>query len=96
MIKKTIQLETHLSLKNVEKLLKEWKCLLSEDTNLLHIDSSHMKTFDGPGIQLVLALIKQAHQQHILVEWNNIRDEVKIQLNILGVTDRLIEMDCHI
>jgi nucleosome binding factor SPN SPT16 subunit len=55
-----------------------------------------MKTFDGPGIQLVLALIKQAHQQHILVEWNNIRDEVKIQLNILGVTDRLIEMDCHI
>lgn len=89
MSESTITLPESLTIHHIEEQLSDLRVAFQTDADVLHIDASNIETIDTSGLQLLLALIKNALSSNQKIHWQNPSETLTTNAEKLGLTDKL-------
>lgn len=86
-----IECPNHLTIYNVYDLKQEWEKVLNDEKDEFTIDMTHLEDIDTAGAQLLLTFKKECIERNIRFTLNEINDEMKTFLKLIGCNELINE-----
>lgn len=86
----SITLPESLTIHQIEGQLGDLRLAFQADADTLNLEASNVEAIDTSGLQLLLALIKQAQSQNKTIQWITPSEQLTTSATKLGLTEKLM------
>lgn len=86
----TITLPESLTIHHIEGQLGDLRLAFQTDGDTLNLEASKVEAIDTSGLQLLLALIKQALADNKTIQWVTPSEQLTTSASKLGLTEKLM------
>ncbi|WP_024850794.1 STAS domain-containing protein [Hydrogenovibrio kuenenii] len=86
----SITLPESLTIHQIEGHLGDLRMAFQADADTLNLEASSIEAIDTSGLQLLLALIKQAQSQNKTIQWITPSEQLTTSATKLGLTEKLM------